>query len=204
MSSQLASVDTQMTTTAASLGERARRYSPTQRRTIDAALSLFVERGVGETSLQMVATALGVTKAAVYHQFRTKEALVLAVAEVELQELEEAVEVALYSAGNVEPRRWLLSRVIDIAVSRRKAVGTFLSDPALVRYLNEQELYRRLMNRLLAGLFGHEAGDKSRVRAAILASAFGAVANHFVVDIDDDTLRRELFEVMLPLLPDQQ
>jgi len=193
-----------MTTTATSLGERARRYSPTQRRTIDAALALFVERGVGETSLQMVATALGVTKAAIYHQFRTKEALVLAVAEVELQGLEEAVEVAMDNGDSIEPRRWLLTRVIDIAVSRRKAVGSFLNDPVLVRYLNEQDLYRRLMSRLLAGLFGHEAGEKSRVKAAVLASAFGAVANHFVVDIDDDTLRRELFEVMLPLLPEQR
>jgi AcrR family transcriptional regulator len=193
-----------MTTAAASLGERARQYSAAQLRTIDAALALFVDRGVGETSLQMVANATGVTKAAIYHQFRTKEALVLAVAEVELRELEEAVELAMDKGASLEARRWLLSRVIDIAVSRRKAVGTLLSDPVLVRYLNEQDPYRRMMSRLLAALFGHEAGDKSRVRAAVLASAFGAVANHFVVDIDDDTLRRELGEVLLPLLPDSR
>lgn len=191
-------------TAATSLGERARQYSPAQRRTLDAALSLFVERGVGETSLQMVANATGVTKAAIYHQFRTKEALVLGVAEVELRDLEEAVELAMDMGGGIEARRWLLARVIEIAVSRRKAVGTLLSDPVLVRYLNEQDLYRRLMSRLLAVLFGHEAGDKARVRAAVLASAFGAVANHFVVDIDDDTLQRELGDVMLPLLPDSR
>ena len=33
------------------------------------------------TSLQMIADAMGVTKAAVYHQFHTKEEIVLAVAE---------------------------------------------------------------------------------------------------------------------------
>jgi AcrR family transcriptional regulator len=192
-----------MNTAATSLGERARQYSPAQRRTIDVALGLFVERGVGETSLQMIATAAGVTKAAIYHQFRSKEALVLAVAEVELRELEEAVDVAVDKVGGSEARRWLLSRLIDIAVSRRKAVGTLLNDPVLVRYLNEQELYRRLMSRLLAVLFGHEGGDKARVRAAVLAAAFGAVANHFVVDVDDEALRRELVEVMLPLLPDR-
>lgn len=114
------------------------------------------------------------------------------------------MDVALDNRDSLEARRRLLSCVIDIAVSRRRAVGTLLSDPILVRYLNEQDPYRRLMNRLLAMLFGHEAGDKSRIRAAVLASAFRAVANHFVVDIDDDTLRRELFEVMLPLLPDQR
>jgi AcrR family transcriptional regulator len=184
----------------ARLGERARQYSPAQRRTIDAALTLFVEHGVSETSLQMVASASGVTKAAIYHQFRTKEALVIAVAEIELQALEEAVDVALDMGANIEARRWLLCQVIDIAIGRRKVVGSFLSDPILVRYLNEQEPYRRLMSRLIAVLFGRDADDRARVRAAILAAACGATANHFVADVDDDTLRRELIEVVLPLL----
>ena len=192
-----------MSIKAMSLGERVRRYSPAQRRTIDAALSLFVERGVGDTSLQMVADASGVTKAAIYHQFKSKEALVLAVAESELQELEEAVDIALDKGASIEARQWLLSRVIDIAVSRRRAVGTLLNDPVLVRYLNDQELYHRLMSRLLSVLFGHDASDSSRVRAAVLAAACGSVANHFVIDIDDDTLRRELFEVTVPLLSNQ-
>lgn len=152
-----------METAAASLGELARQYSPAQRRTIAAALALFVERGVGDTSLQMIANAVGVTKAAIYHQFRTKEAIVLAVAEVELVALEEAVDNALAGGVGPEVRRELLARVIAIAVARRKAVGTLLSDPVLLRYLNEQDLYRRLMSRVRAVLFGYEDTDRSRV-----------------------------------------
>jgi len=165
------------------------------------ALALFVERGIGDTSLQMIATAAGVSKAAIYSQFKTKEAIVLAVAEVELRGLEEAVDTALGEGGGPEARRRLLSQVIDMAVARRRAVGSLLNDPVLVRYLNEQELYQRLMARLLTALFGHEVDDKSRVRAAVLATALGAVTNHFVVEVDDSTLRQELFEVMVPLLP---
>jgi len=191
-----------MNTAAMSLGERARQYSPAQRRTIDAALALFVDRGVGDTSLQMIANDVGVTKAAIYYQFKTKEEIVLAVAEVELSGLEEAVDTALGMGGSIQARQWLLARVIDLTVSRRRAVGTLLSDPVLVRYLNEQELYQRLMSRLLAVLFGHEVGDKARVRAAVLAAGMGSVSNHFVLDVDDDTLRRELLEVLRPLLPD--
>jgi AcrR family transcriptional regulator len=189
-------------TAAASLGELARQYSPAQRRTIAAALELFVDRGVGDTSLQMIANAVGVTKAAIYHQFRTKEAIVLAVAEVELVGLEEAVDSALADGVRPEVKRELLSRVIGIAVARRKAVGTLLSDPVLLRYLNEQDLYRRLMSRVRAVLFGHDVTDRSRVRAAVLAAAFGAVANQLLADLDADALERELFEVMLALLPD--
>ena len=191
-----------MNTAAMSLGERARQYSPAQRRTIDAALALFVDRGVGDTSLQMIANDVGVTKAAIYYQFKTKVEIVLAVAEVELSGLEEAVDTALGMGGSIQARQWLLARVIDLTVSRRRAVGTLLSDPVLVRYLNEQELYQRLMSRLLAVLFGHEVGDKARVRAAVLAAGMGSVSNHFVLDVDDDTLRRELLEVLRPLLPD--
>ena len=63
------------------------------------------------------------------------------------------------------------------------------------------------MSRLLTALFGHDVDDPTRVRAAVLAAAVSAVTNHFVVDVDDDTLRRELFEVHgapdCPLLPDR-
>ena len=63
-----------------------------------AALELFADHGVGGTSLQMIADAVGVTKAAIYHQFNTKEAIVLGVIEVQLVPLEAALEEA-ESAG---------------------------------------------------------------------------------------------------------
>ena len=66
-------------------------YTAAQTRIIDAALDLFAEHGVSGTSLQMIADAIGVTKAAVYHQFNTKDEIVLAVAEVVLARLEAAV-----------------------------------------------------------------------------------------------------------------
>ena len=65
-----------------------------QTRIINAALELFAEHGVGGTSLQMIADALGVTKAAVYHQFKTKDEIVLAAAEAELAKLEAALDAA--------------------------------------------------------------------------------------------------------------
>src|SRR5215216_3806867 len=66
-----------------SLRALAARYSPTQLRTVRVALELFAIHGVGGTSLQMIADALGVTKAAVYHQFPAKDSIVIAAIEVE-------------------------------------------------------------------------------------------------------------------------
>ena len=51
--------------------------SAAQTRILVAALDLFAEHGVSGTSLQMIADALGVTKAAVYHQFKTKDEIAL-------------------------------------------------------------------------------------------------------------------------------
>ncbi len=63
--------------------------SAAQHRILDAALKLIAEHGVGGTSLQMIADEVGVTKAAVYHQFKTKEEIVIALTERELGRLDE-------------------------------------------------------------------------------------------------------------------
>ena len=180
------------------------RYSAAQRRTADAALELFAERGVGGTSLQMIADSVGVTKAAIYHQFKTKEAIVLAVAEVELRRLEAALDIAEQAPNSLEARESLLSQVIDISVERRRAVMTLQNDPFLVRLLGEHEPFAHLMVRLFSVLVGGESGDSARVRAAVISAAIGgAVAHPFVADLDDDTLRAELLAVTrrLILLP---
>jgi AcrR family transcriptional regulator len=50
-----------------------------RQRVLDAALELFAEHGVSGTSLQMIADRLGLTKAAVYHQFPAKEDIAVAI-----------------------------------------------------------------------------------------------------------------------------
>ena len=177
------------------LRERADRYSPAQRRTIDAALTLFAAHGVGGTSLQMIADAVGVTKAAIYHQFSTKEAIVLGVIDVKLQPLEDALEAAESADLTQSAREAMLARVIDTVVSNRRALGTLQNDPALFRLLGELEPSRRLWVRLFSELLGDDLGPQARVRAAVLSAAIGAAAHPFVVDLDDDTLRDELLEI---------
>src|SRR5215831_15330048 len=125
------------TAPATTLRELAARYSPVQRRTIDAALDLFAVHGVAGTSLQMIADALGVTKGAVYHQFLTKGAIALAVIEVHLQPLEEALEAAQAASPSVDARDALLVALIDAAVENRQSVRTLQSDPVLFRLLGE-------------------------------------------------------------------
>ena len=77
----------------------------------------------------MIADAVGVTKAAVYHQFRTKDEIVLAVADAELARVRAAVEAAEAEPDPSRRRDVLVARIVDLAVERRRMESTLLGDP---------------------------------------------------------------------------
>jgi AcrR family transcriptional regulator len=169
--------------------------SAAQTRILDATLSLIAQHGVGGTSLQMIADAIGVTKAAVYHQFKTKEQIVIALTERELGGLEEALEAAEAHDHRIQAREVLLSRVIDMAVQRRGAASTLQFDPVIVRLLAEQEQFQQFIQRLY-GVLVDDAAEDARVSAAMLSGAIAVgVVHPLVADIDDDTLRAQLLRI---------
>src|SRR5512139_2793962 len=108
-------------TAAASLGSAS--YTAAQTRVIEAALALFAEHGISGTSLQMIADAIGVTKAAVYHQYNTKDEIVLAVAEVVLAGLEAALTSTEAERSLSRAREVLIARMVDLAVEQRHMAG---------------------------------------------------------------------------------
>jgi AcrR family transcriptional regulator len=170
--------------------------SAAQTRILDAALQLIAEHGAGGTSLQMIADAIGVTKAAVYHQFKTKEQIVIALTERELGGLEEALEAAEAHDHPTKAREVLLARVIDVAVERRGAASTLQFDPVIVRLLAEHEPFQQFIQRLYGVLVGDSAED-ARVPAAVLSGAIAVgVVSPLVADIDDDTLRGQLLRII--------
>ncbi len=177
--------------------------SPAQTRILDAALKLIADHGVGGTSLQMIADAIGVTKAAVYHQFNTKEQIVIALTERELGDLEEALEAAEAEDHPPRARELLLDRVIDLAVERRGAASTLQFDPVIVRLLGEQEPFQQFIQRLYRVLVGDagDAGDDSQVLAAMMSGAIAVgVVHPLVGGIDDETLRCQLRRITRRLI----
>ena len=171
--------------------------SAAQTRILDAALALISEHGVGGTSLQMIADTVGVTKAAVYHQFKTKEAIIIALTERELGQLETALVAAEAEGSPTRAREVLLTRVIELAVVRRKAAATLQLDPVVVRLLAEHKPFQQFIDRLYAAMLGEQRGNRARVQAAVLSGVISiAVMHPLVADLDDDTLRTELLETM--------
>ena len=174
--------------------------SAAQHRILDAALTLIADYGVGGTSLQMIADEVGVTKAAVYHQFKTKEEIVIALTERELGRLDDALEAAEAEESRPRAREVLLSRVIDMAVERRQAAATLQFDPVIIRLLAEHEPFQQFLTRLYGVLLG-DADDEARVPAAMLSGAIGTAVMHPLVgDVDDDELRSQLLLLTRRLL----
>jgi AcrR family transcriptional regulator len=172
-----------------------------QTRILNAALDLFADHGVSGTSLQMIADAVGVTKAAVYHQFKTKEEIVIAVTEMELAKLEDALEAAEAEVDPLRARKVLLIRVIDMAVERRGWVRTLQNDPIIVRLLGEYEPFRQFISRLYGILLDEPDDTEARISAALFSGAIaGGIVNPLVDDIDAATLRAALIQLTQRML----
>jgi AcrR family transcriptional regulator len=170
--------------------------SPAKARITAASLELFAQRGVGGTSLQMIADAIGVTKAAVYHQFKTKDEIVLAAAEAELARLEAVVEAAEAEPSGTRARQVLLAGIVDLAVERRRTVNVILSDPVVLRFFSGHERYLSVLDRLDALLVGSRPARDDRVHTALFMAAIsGAVVHPMVAGLDDDTLRSALLRL---------
>jgi AcrR family transcriptional regulator len=169
--------------------------SAAQTRVISAALDLFGQHGVSGTSLQMIADAIGVSKAAVYHQFKTKEEIVLAVLEVDLMRLESALDAAEAEDGP-RAREVLLTLVVDLAVQRRRIVSALQQDPVIIRLLAKHEPFLALMDRLFTVLTGGDTSAEARVRGAMISAAIGGAVTHpLVAGLDDETLRAQMLHV---------
>jgi AcrR family transcriptional regulator len=177
-------------------------YTAPQTRIIEAALALFAEHGVSGTSLSMIADAIGVTKAAVYQQYNTKDEIILAVAEFVLAGLEAAVTAAEDQRSRSRAREVLVAEMIKLAVKDRRMAGVLQRDPVMLRFLEEHKPFRQVMERINRVLMGGASDPRARVQAAMLAAAIGgAVIHPLVVDLDDEGLRSQLLKQARKLLP---
>ena len=168
-------------------------YSPAQLRILDAAFELFSEHGISGTSLQMIANTLGVTKAAVYHQFQAKEDIVLAVGSLVFDRLEELADIAAAQPSRASAFESLTDGMIELAVLRRRSASFLHQDPIMVRLILEHQPFARVMHRLDTLLTGSRTDPEARITAAMLITAIGGAVMHPLVEsLDDEALRAQL------------
>ncbi len=170
-----------------------RQRSTARDRALDAARTLFSEYGVSGTSLRMIADRLGVTKAAVYHQFRTKEEIVWTLLEKALAELEVVVGEAEAIDTREDQLDALLKGLVEIVLENPEIVSLIQGDPAAARILQARHLHGDVGRRLTDLLSGPNPDPGARVASVLFGAGLMLIGHHpLIADIDPDTMRREL------------
>lgn len=176
-------------------------YSAAQMRVLEAALALFAEHGVGGTSIRMIADAIGVTKAAIYYQFKTKDEIVLAAAGLGYAKLQWALEAAEAEESPARAREFLIRQVIEISLQQRRVTRSLQNDPIMLRLMAKHEPFQHMFDQMQRLMIGEAADPGVRMQVAMLSGAIAAGTGHsLVADLDDDTVRTHLVELARLLL----
>src|SRR5579875_2397556 len=109
----------------------------TRTRIQQVALELFAEQGYEKTSLREIAERLGVTKAALYYHFKTKEDIVASTVHDYLQKLDELNEWGRAQPRTLETKREIIRRYADIVASGGRSMRFFQQNPAQGKALGE-------------------------------------------------------------------
>ncbi|OLF13863.1 TetR family transcriptional regulator [Actinophytocola xinjiangensis] len=180
----------------------AARAGDTRDRLLATALELFAQHGVEGTSLQMIADALGVTKAAVYYHFKTKDEITEAVAEPALRQLGTIAREATTLRRRGAQVDHVLAGIVELVVGHRALAAVFSSDPgvarALERTLHEEGNVKECLTDLLCGGDSDPAA-KVAAHVAMLGIAL-AGGSPGLDSLTDDELRRHLMEAGRRLL----
>lgn len=169
------------------------RRGETRERVLHTALDLFCERGVEGSSLQMIADRLGVTKAAVYYQFPSKDDLVLAVFQPALDQLREVVESAEQLADPHARRDAAIDGLIDQVLDHRQLATTLYSDPAVREVLHSHPDLTGMIERLQHLMVGPDPSPSRLITSAMIGGGLLTVGTEpQLAGTDRETLRREL------------
>ena len=190
-----------MSSTSTTEHEPARRASRGAReRVIEAALDLFGEHGVSGTSLQMIADRIGVTKAAVYHQFHTKDEIVLAVLAPALESLHRSLEDAESQETAAARRESMLTALVELVVSNRRLAAILRADPAAAELARNHPALD-VGNRFRSLLVGPAPGIRSDVAGAMVGGALMMIGAAPELDqYDDDELTEQLLDLSRDVL----
>jgi AcrR family transcriptional regulator len=173
---------------------RAHGANDSRQRFLDVAVRLFTRHSFAGTSLQMIADEVGVTKAAVYHHFRTREELLSAVIEPVVSELREVLDAAEALRSRHARAERMLTGFVDIAVRNRALISVLAADPGVIDTLHTNLELSGLIERQIKLLADIEPGPGGQVKAAMVLAGTAGAAGPKLLDLDDDVLRKHIVE----------
>jgi AcrR family transcriptional regulator len=152
----------------------------TRQRIQDVALELFAEHGYEKTSLREIAEHLGVTKAALYYHFRTKEDLLVSIFEDLNRPVTELIEWAEQQPRTLETKKEVLRRY-SLALHDALPLFRFMQENQAA--LRDLQLGRHMKERMvhLSSLLRDEDSaviDQVRAVSALISMHAGMFAWH--------------------------
>jgi AcrR family transcriptional regulator len=169
------------------------------------ALELFAEQGYEKTSLREIAERLGVTKAALYYHFKSKEDIVHSFTDDYFTEIDALLDWAKDQPRGDETRRAVLERYVGIVMHGSEVFRFLEQNRASIQAMETgKDRFARFRDRLgtLVDLIaGPEAPLRDRVRATAGVLSIGATCMFFLQQVDDrDKLRAIVLEMATDLI----
>lgn len=166
------------------------------------ATELFNEQGYDKTSLREIADRLGVTKAALYYHFRSKEEIVSAIVDDYLAEVDELIAWAAEQPATVEARREILERYSVVVGRQIGSMRFFHQNPNGLKSSGIGLKFRERMGALHKALLPEEPSDRDRLHA-FLAVIAQHIAQEVLKESDPDkaSRARTALSVGLDLVP---
>src|SRR3984893_18237163 len=171
------------------------------------ALELFAEQGYEKTSLREIAERLGVTKAALYYHFKSKEDIVHSFTDDYFAAIDDLVDWGRKQPRTDETRREILDRYVGIVLGGGEVFRFLEQNRAAVQGMEAgKERFARFRDRLdPPGVLLARAGPDARRRWGVPATAallsVGATCHVYLQRAEDpDKLRAIILEIATDLI----
>jgi AcrR family transcriptional regulator len=144
----------------------------------------------------MIADRVGVSKAAVYYQFHSKEDIVLEVIRPSIEDIDRFIRIADALPDPQQRRAVAVSGLVEMIVRHRKLAIMCYGDPAIDQLVVGEPYFKAVSDRLRELLEGPDRNAVDRIAFSVFFSGVGkAAADPELADIDDTDLRRALLDL---------
>lgn len=168
----------------------------TRARILQAALRMFVTDGYQTSTVRDLAAEVGLTSAALYYHFPSKEACLEALIMPYLEAIDHVLERHPIAAGQSrETRHSLLSEYLAVLLQSPDLTRLVDRDPAINSHAVIRARIEKLVDEFLIRLAGAEASPRELLRAT---AALGALRRPVLqTHIDVEPLAEELVELAM-------
>ncbi|WP_162002520.1 TetR/AcrR family transcriptional regulator [Streptomyces sp. CB01881] len=160
--------------------------SDTRARIIVVALELFSEQGYEQTSLREIADRLGVTKAALYYHFKTKDDIVHGIVESMAAPIDETIAWGRERPWTPELRDELIRRFAAGMSERAPLLRFFHENQPALRDSPAGLEFKERMVAMVRLVHGPEATFEDRLRAAMSLFAINSALFLLKQDTSDE------------------